>query len=424
MILPDALAALLHQRDFWRRFFWDLEDDHEYPELEECQIALPLVDGGELVLGLDEGLSYFSLGLRHPSLPDDVEIAWDDQSHWHPHVLQWEELDLIGRWVALHEPKLPHPGVVVALLHRFTPLTRSDDPAVVHPILEAAYRSLGVYRGKALEERFQQYDFRDAGFFWRQDACGWVPDQDMDAPDAGQFSLYTRREAGYPEFPFELWNRLLAGLREQYRAAVEPAWLAHGEGRAGALARSIAESGMFSRGPELAEALEQAGCRNAAILNGLRADAPVTICWVLELLLEEELGAYIRKHCAKKKRPRRVLHRFEISYPGFPVRPRLMPDHPRIAMTTELDAQLRQRVAGRAEAIGCDSTYSEDGRTLLEETTIIACRAADDPEEATRIIREVLRKHGAPEGTRLRQTAREEREIPLVDPEALPPPAG
>jgi hypothetical protein len=61
------------------------------------------------------------------------------------------------------------------------------------------------------------------------------------------------------------------------------------------------------------------------------------------------------------------------------------------------------------------STYTPDGKTLLEESSIIECRAADDEAEAIRIIREVLRQHGAPEGTQLRQLSRQEREIPLAD---------
>lgn len=415
MILPAALAPLLGKRDFWHRFFWDLEDDHEYPELEECEVALPLVDGGELVLGLDENLVYFSLGLRHPSLPEVVEIAWDDQAHWHPHVLRWEELDLIGRWVALRVPELPHPGLVVALLHRFTPLTRDDDPVWVQALLEGAYRSLGVFRGKALEERIGAYDFCDAGFTWRREPdSGWVLAQDEQAPDARNVGLYTQRSPGHPKFPFPLWNRLMGELRQEYEATVDPGWLDAADSRVGNLAREIAEGGKFDRLPALAEALTAAGCQNTMILQALRPDAPrVHSCWVLELLLQEPPGTLIRKHCARKVPKKRVSHRFEISYPGFPVRPRLMPDHPRIAMTAELDALLRQHASGRAEAVGCDSTYSPDGRTLLEETTIIACRVADDPEAGIRIIREVLRKHGAPEGTRLRQTAREEREIPL-----------
>lgn len=415
-MLPAALTPLIGQPKFWRRFFWDLEDDHEYPELEECEVVLPLVDGGELVLGLDESLSYFSLSLRHPSLPEEVEIAWDDQAHWHPHVLRWEELDLIGRWVALTQHDLAHPRLVVVLLHRFTPLTQSDDPVVVHPLLEAAYRSLGALRGKALEERIHAFDYRDAGFTWRQDpGNGWVLEQDEQAPDAGQSMLYTQRAPAHPKFPFELWNRLLAELREQYQAIVDPNWLEAAEGQAGKLARALAESKEFSQLPALVKALAAAGCENAAILNGLSAGAsPVNSCWVLELLLGEPPGTLIRKHCGRKPKGKRVAHRFEITYPGFPVRPRLLPDQPRLDMTADLNTQLRQRVSGRAEAIGCDSTYSPDGRTLLEESVIIACRAVNDAEEAIRIIREVLRKHGAPEGTRLRQTAREQREIPLA----------
>ncbi len=415
VVLPPVLIPLLQRRDFWLRFFWD-RDDHEYPELEGCEVVVPLGDEAALVLDLDELLAYFSLSLRHPSLPEPVELGWDDQAHWHPHVLRWEELDLLGRWAALSHPELTHPGVLVALLHRFTPLCRGDDEAVVPALLEAAYRSLGVFRGKALQERVDRYDRREAGFTWRQDpACGWVLEQDEAAPEAGDHVLYTRRNGAYPHLPFQLWNEQMARLQEAYRHAADPAWLeAHG-GRAGELARTIADRGDLARLPDLARALEEAGCNHSAILVGLRRKAgPVAAYWLLELLLGEAPGTLIRKHCGRKRRRPRVIHRFEITYPGFPVRPREVPDRTLLALVADLDRKVRQELSGRAEIVGRNAAYAPNRRTLTEEAFIIHCQAVDDAEAAIHLIRAVLQEHGLPEGTRLRQMSREEREIPLM----------
>jgi hypothetical protein len=212
------------------------------------------------------------------------------------------------------------------------------------------------------------------------------------------------------------WAGLMNQARAAYAGVVDPVWLAHDGGRAGALAREMASSGKLARLPELAEALEQAGCTHGALLRGLQAGAvPATAFWLLELLLDEPPGGLLRKHCGRKSRPKRIIHRFQITYPGFPVRPRELPDRSRLEMTAELDRQFRQRLSGRAEMSVMCSTYTPDGKTLLEESSIIECRAADDEAEAIRIIREVLRQHGAPEGTQLRQLSRQEREIPLAD---------
>jgi hypothetical protein len=52
------------------------------------------------------------------------------------------------------------------------------------------------------------------------------------------------------------------------------------------LARGIYEGGAFDRLPILADALEEAGCDNAAVLAHCRGEGPhVRGCWVLDLLL-------------------------------------------------------------------------------------------------------------------------------------------
>jgi hypothetical protein len=66
---------------------------------------------------------------------------------------------------------------------------------------------------------------------------------------------------------------------------VEPRWLAWNGGAVRGLARDSAERRAFHRLPALAAALEQAGCRDAAVLgHRRRAGEHPPACWVLGLL--------------------------------------------------------------------------------------------------------------------------------------------
>ena len=57
----------------------------------------------------------------------------------------------------------------------------------------------------------------------------------------------------------------------------------------GHLVRRIYDDKAFDRLPILADALQDAGCENADILNHLRSDEPhVKGCWALDLVLGKE----------------------------------------------------------------------------------------------------------------------------------------
>jgi hypothetical protein len=67
---------------------------------------------------------------------------------------------------------------------------------------------------------------------------------------------------------------------------VEPAWLAWNAGAVAHLAQAIYEEGRWQDLPILADALEEAGCTDAAILDHLRSPGPhVRGCWALDLAL-------------------------------------------------------------------------------------------------------------------------------------------
>jgi hypothetical protein len=70
---------------------------------------------------------------------------------------------------------------------------------------------------------------------------------------------------------------------------VEPSWLTWNDGAVPRLAQAMYDERAFDRLPELADALEAAGCDNEDILNHCRQPGPhVRGCWVVDLLLGKE----------------------------------------------------------------------------------------------------------------------------------------
>jgi hypothetical protein len=82
-------------------------------------------------------------------------------------------------------------------------------------------------------------------------------------------------------------------------ARVEPSWLAREGGVVPRLAGAIYGDREFDRLPLLADALEDAGCADAALLGHLRGPGPHWRgCWALDLLIE---NAEERKAAAKRR---------------------------------------------------------------------------------------------------------------------------
>src|SRR5260370_42064094 len=72
-------------------------------------------------------------------------------------------------------------------------------------------------------------------------------------------------------------------------AAVDPGWLTWHGGMVRELAAVIFDEDAFGRLPILADALEDAGCTDQAILDHCRGGgAHVRGCWVVDLLLSKE----------------------------------------------------------------------------------------------------------------------------------------
>jgi hypothetical protein len=73
------------------------------------------------------------------------------------------------------------------------------------------------------------------------------------------------------------------------RVTVDPAWLTWNHGVAAKLAATIYQARDFSRLRMLADALEDAGCTDANLLDHLRGPGPhVRGCWALDLVLGKE----------------------------------------------------------------------------------------------------------------------------------------
>ena len=71
-----------------------------------------------------------------------------------------------------------------------------------------------------------------------------------------------------------------------YRPKIDPLWLTWNGATIPKLVRAIDDQEAFSRLPILADALEEAGCINAAILNHCRKPARhYRGCWVIDGIL-------------------------------------------------------------------------------------------------------------------------------------------
>jgi hypothetical protein len=74
-----------------------------------------------------------------------------------------------------------------------------------------------------------------------------------------------------------------------HRSPLAPSWLTWHDGLIVSMARQIYESRNFTDMPILADALEEAGCTNAGILNHCRQPGEhVRGCWVIDLILGKE----------------------------------------------------------------------------------------------------------------------------------------
>lgn len=223
MSLPSALQSYVTTRRFWTDFLWITDAEHTqgqdpYPLLKDFQFRFSVADGFEVSISLDQALCFTGLDFAVPG-KDSQNIAWDDQAHWHPHVLRWSELDLLCQCVAARDPSLAHPGYPLLFLHRFAPICVGDDIDQIVALLETAWRKLDLFSSAEITTFIERFDARDADFHWRFEAGkGWCIEQEDDSASRG---LYSLRTAENDEFPFADWEKLIDAAEQLPKVAAE-----------------------------------------------------------------------------------------------------------------------------------------------------------------------------------------------------------
>src|SRR5262249_45703522 len=145
--------------------------------------------------------------------PHGEQIAWDDQAHWHPHVLRWEELGIISRATEIQERQMAHPGLSILFLCRFTPICLGDDADTVLPMLFQAWSSLGTLSDDQIQSHMEFVDHRQDGFKWTRSPLGWSLGRDPAKEEESMADPYTLRHSENPEFPVQALESYLALLR-------------------------------------------------------------------------------------------------------------------------------------------------------------------------------------------------------------------
>jgi len=195
-----------------------------------------------LSLSLTPNLSYFELSFSAPSIDMyDISIAHDDQAHWHPFVLRWEELEVICRAVSItaqtharvdvterknqgteeekddggeKETSWKHPGLPLLFLYRFAPICDGDNLERITAMLARAFQSV---LGDEISDRdirrfIERMDCRERKFRWfKDDDKNWWIGRGDDPETAGGVYTYRSRESvRNGKWRNDQWNHLIA----------------------------------------------------------------------------------------------------------------------------------------------------------------------------------------------------------------------
>ncbi|MER6945845.1 hypothetical protein ABT294_17615 [Nonomuraea sp. NPDC000554] len=398
MPLDDALTARMAEPDFWAAYlFEDDADEDEEPLRAEFGL------GGELALVLDLDITdgLVELALTAPGLAEPAELGWDDQAHFHPHVMRWAELDLLARALALHDPQMRHPGPALALLARFVVLDEQDDLDTVTPLLDAAFRMLrpGPRDGVRPETRdwFELRDLRGTGLRWTAGPDGH-PAVEQTHTGAVARPLYSLRTPDSADFPFAAWAALLDRARQILATATADPSLDDPAVRA-ALRRCTATRGYAHLAP-LAEALRAAGGAQPVLLRAL--DEPVSraeSCWAVEVLAGLPQGALVKRWFGLS--PLSTARSWELSL-TLAIEGRAA-EHSRV-LTSDLAGALKEAGLGGAEIAGGSSRRAADG-TSVDVSTAVDVLVRDDLARGVSLISEILRRHDAAATAELRHTS-------------------
>ena len=291
MPVSEALRRLSEDPEFWTGV---AAVDPDAPR--ELRVTFPVTGGYALVLDLDLDTGERTLGLRGPASSEPVQLARAEVEGPVPAALRWWELDLCARVIALADPTLPHPGLVVALLSPFAPATPDDDEPAAAAMREAAYRSL---RREVPPPPVTGPEQAPLPLFasaeWWPRPSGASPQVLDEAAIAAlttpaQAMLEVRTGSRFPvEGLTDLVRRAAAHLG---RLPAEP-WYAETR----PLARMIADTGDLGPIPALLGALTEAGCDHPTVLDALSEPlVPAEACWMVETLAGAEPGTLLRRH--------------------------------------------------------------------------------------------------------------------------------
>jgi hypothetical protein len=291
--VSEALRRLSEDPMFWSLL---LAGSGAPLQDKELRASLPVTAGYGLALDVDLTTGEQALGLREPATSEPVQLGWSTPGRPPPAALRWHELDLCARVIALEDPTLPHPGLVVALLSPFAPVTPDDDSSAVAAIREAAYRSLRRdVRPPAPAGPEQAPLPLFAGQDWWPAPAGESP-QVLDeasiaayaAPAPVQLEVRTGSRfprQGLDELVRRAADRLSRQREERCYAAARP------------LAEQIAATGDLRPLPELLGTLTEAGCDHPTVLDALSEPVePVEACWMVETLAGALPGTLLRHH--------------------------------------------------------------------------------------------------------------------------------
>jgi hypothetical protein len=318
--VPEALRHLSQDPQFWVSLLADDGPDIDQPARhrtvvpgpdeatpgpDALRLNLPVAGGYGLVLDLDLRRGDRRLGVRGPATSEPVQLGWAAPGRPYPAVLAFPELELCARVIALDEPGLPHPGLVVALLSRFAPAGPGDDPAEVATVLQAAFRSLRrdvpVVEARGPEQDPLPY-FAGATW-WPRPAV--PPARVLDDGTIATFllsaaPLLTAAPAG-PDgrggarFPAPDLTALVRAARARLSKLPREPWCA----ATGVLplARRITADGDLTPVAELLGTLTETGCDHPTVLDALSEPlVPAEACWMVETLAGAEPGTLLRRH--------------------------------------------------------------------------------------------------------------------------------
>jgi hypothetical protein len=254
------------------------------------RVSFPVAGGYGLVLDLDPHAGERALGLRGPAASEPIQLGYTAPGLPIPAALRWWELEMCARVIALDDPTLPHPGLVVALLSPFAPPMPDDDGPAITAVRTAAYRSLRNPAFAPAEPDPQPPLPLFTAEQWWPSPSPQLLDESTIADLIGATPATTDVRGG-TRFPQAELDQMLGYADQRLsRLGQEPGYAA---GRP--LAREITASGDLGTVGALVNVLTEAGCDHPTVLDALSEPlVPVEACWMVETLAGAAPGTLLR----------------------------------------------------------------------------------------------------------------------------------